>query len=87
MIALAAEQLEHSNIEPCNQPNRQKPGVDYRREIMAFLKQLHSSLTTPTSIVLGVGEGPCNLKTTRLHRLQWATSLPKERIVYCHWGP
>ena len=37
MIALAAEQLEHNNIKPCNQPNRQKPGVNYRREITAFL--------------------------------------------------
>ena len=38
MIALAVEQLERNNIMPCNQPNRQKPGKDYRKEIMAFLE-------------------------------------------------
>ena len=37
MIALAAGQLERNNILPRNRPNRQKPGVDYRREVMAFL--------------------------------------------------
>ena len=75
MIALAAEQLERNNIKPCNWLNRQKPGVHYRREVTAFLGRPHSSLTTLTSIVLGVGEGPCHLRTTRLYRLQWTTSL------------
>ena len=37
MIALAAGQPERNNIMPRNQPNRQKPGVDYRREVTAFL--------------------------------------------------
>ena len=58
MIALAAEQLECNNVMPCNQLNRQKPEVDYRREIMAFLERPHSSLTILTSIVLEVDEGP-----------------------------
>ena len=87
MIALAAEQLEHNNIMPCNQPNRQKPGGNYRKKIMAFLGQPHSSLTIPTSIMLGVGEESCHLMTARLFRLQWTTSLPGERIAHCRWRP
>ena len=87
MIALAVEQLERINVMPCNWPNRQKPGEDYRKEIMAFLGQLHSSLTTPTPIMLGVGEEPCPLRTARLFGLKWATSLPGERVAHRCWRP
>ena len=54
---------------------------------MAFLAQPHSSLTTPTSIMLEVCEEPCPLRTARVFGLQWATSLPGERVVHCRWRP
>ena len=37
LIVLAAKQPECKCITPCNQTNRQKPEVDHREEVMAFL--------------------------------------------------
>ena len=87
IIVLAAKQPEHKYIKPCNQTNRQKSEVDHRKEVMAFLEQSHSSLTTPTPIMLGVGEEPCPLRTARLFGLKWATSLPGERVAHRRWRP
>ena len=87
IIVLAAKQPEHKCMTPCNQTNRQKPEVDHREEVMAFLEQPHSSLTILTPIVLGVGEKPCPLMAARLFGLKWTTSLPGERVAHRHWRP
>ena len=87
MIVLAAKQPKHRCMTSCNQTNRQKPKVDNREEVTAFLEQPHSSLTTPTPIMLGVGGEPCPLRTARLFRLKWATSLPGERVAHRCWRP
>ena len=87
LIVQAAKQPECKCITLYNQTNRQKPEVDHREEVTAFLGQLQSSLTTPTPIMLGVGEEPCPLRTARLFGLKWTTSLPGERVVHCCWRP
>ena len=87
MIVLSAKQPERKCMTPCNQTNRQKPEADHREEVMAFLGQPHSSLTTLTPIMLGVGEEPCPLRTARLFGLKWATSLPGERVAHRRWRP